>query len=101
MRMQVIGIRMGMIVAHAMTMAMAVIMMMTVVMPVMMVVGMPVMVVVMTVSHGPYSTSGPAGIDTGLSMMDLCEPILPWETSVPSTSTITRVASRAVMSDVS
>lgn len=97
--MQVVGIRMGMIVAHAMTMAMAVIMMMTVVMPVMMVVGMPVMV--MTVSHRAYSTSGPAGIDTGLSMMDLCEPILPWETSVPSTSTITRVASRAVMSDVS
>ncbi len=53
------------------------------------------------VPHPWPSTSGPAGIVTGLSMIDLCAPILPWLTSVPSTSTITRVASSAVMSDVS
>lgn len=99
--MQVIGVGMCVIVAHPVTVAMAVV----VVMPMRVIVGMPVMMimrmVVMTVSHGPYSTSGPAGIETGLSMMDLCEPILPWETSVPSTSTITRVASSAVMSEQS
>lgn len=100
MRMQVIGVGMGVIVPHAMTVAVTVAVI-VVVMPVRMVMGMLVMMVVMTVSHGPYSTSGPAGIETGLSMMDLCEPILPWETSVPSTSTITRVASSAVMSEVS
>jgi len=101
-RMQVIGIAMGVIVAHAV--AVAVTITVVVVMPVRMLVGMPVMrgvMVMMTVSHEAYSTSGPAGIETGLSMMDLCAPILPWDTSVPSTSTITRVASRAVMSEVS
>ncbi len=71
MGVQMIGVRMGVIVSHAMIVAVAVIVMMVVVMPVRMVMGMPVRVVVMSVSHGPYSTSGPAGMETGLSMMDL------------------------------
>ncbi len=70
--MQVIGVCVGVIVAHpvtvAVTMPVAVVMMRVIVgMPVMMIMRM----VVMTVSHSPYSTSGPAGMETGLSMMDL------------------------------
>ncbi len=64
----------------------------------MMVVVVRVMCVIM---HSFYSTSGPAGMVTGSSIIDLCAPILPCETSGPGTSTITRVASRAVMSEVS
>lgn len=99
MRVQVIVVIMGMIVPDPMRMiVVVVIVVMGMTMPVVV-----VMMVVMSVRvcHEPYSTSGPAGIETGLSMIDLWEPILPWETSVPSTSTITRVASSAVMSEVS
>ena len=38
---------------------------------------------------------------TGLSMMALCAPSLPWATKEPSTSTTTRTPTSAVMSDVS
>lgn len=38
---------------------------------------------------------------TGLSMMDLCLPRLPWATIEPSASTTTRTPNSAVMSDVS
>jgi hypothetical protein len=38
---------------------------------------------------------------TGLSIRDLCEPILPWATREPSVSTTTRVPKREVMSAVS
>ena len=38
---------------------------------------------------------------SGLSMMDLCLPRLPWATIEPSASTTTRTPNRAVMSDVS
>lgn len=88
MGMQMICMVVGMIVAYAVTM-------------VVMAFAVIVMMMVMRMAHCAYSTSGPAGIETGLSMIDLCAPILPWETSVPSTSTMTRVASSAVMSEVS
>ncbi len=38
---------------------------------------------------------------TGLSMMDLCFPSVPWATMEPRASTTTRTPRRAVMSDVS
>jgi hypothetical protein len=50
-------------------------------------------VVVMIVVHGQKLT--------GLSMIDLCLPRLPWATIEPSASTTTRTPNSAVMSDVS
>ena len=38
---------------------------------------------------------------TGLLMIDLCEPSLPWATIEPSASTTTRTPISAVMSEVS
>jgi hypothetical protein len=57
-----------------------------------MMVAVPV-VVVMIVVHGQKLT--------GLSMMDLCLPRLPWATIEPSASTTTRTPKSAVMSEVS
>jgi len=59
----------------------------------MMMVAMVVTVVMMIVVHGQKLT--------GLSMMDLCLPRLPWATIEPSASTTTRTPNSAVMSDVS
>jgi hypothetical protein len=67
--------------------------MMTVRPVMMMAVAMIVTVVVMIVMHGQKLT--------GLSMMDLCLPRLPWATIEPSASTTTRTPNSAVMSDVS
>ncbi len=62
--------------------------------PMMMVaVAMVMAVVVMIVVHHQKLT--------GLSMMDLCLPRLPWATIEPSASTTTRTPNSAVMSDVS
>lgn len=60
---------------------------------VMMMVAVVMTVVMMIVVHGQKLT--------GLSMMDLCLPRLPWATIEPSASTTTRTPNRAVMSDVS
>lgn len=59
----------------------------------MMAVAMVMIVVVVIVVHGQKLT--------GLSMMDLCLPRLPWATIEPSASTTTRTPNSAVMSDVS
>lgn len=59
--------------------------------PMMMALAMAVML--MIVVHGQKLT--------GLSMMDLCLPRLPWATIEPSASTTTRTPNSAVMSDVS
>ena len=52
-----------------------------------------VVVMVMIVMHGQKLT--------GLSMMDLCLPSVPWATIEPSASTTTRTPNSAVMSEVS
>ena len=61
--------------------------------PVMMMAVVMAMTVVMIVVHGQKLT--------GLSMIDLCLPRLPWATIEPSASTTTRTPNSAVMSDVS
>ena len=57
------------------------------------VVAVVVMMAVMIVVHGQKLT--------GLSMMDLCLPSVPWATIEPSASTTTRTPNSAVMSEVS
>lgn len=108
MRMEMI--RMMVIVTRpvmVMSMVVAMIVPMVVAMIVPMMVAMIVFVMMLAIvsARGAqvvhHATSGPAGMETGLSMMDLWEPILPCETRVPRTSTMTLVANRAVMSDVS
>ena len=77
-----------MVVAGAMR-RMVVVMVMSVIMPVI----MPV-VVVMAMHGGPQYA-------TGLLMIFLWLPSLPWATIEPSASTTTRTPTSAVMSDVS
>lgn len=68
-------------------------MVMMAVRPVMMMAIAMIVTVVVIVMHGQKLT--------GLSMMDLCLPRLPWATIEPSASTTTRTPNSAVMSEVS
>lgn len=76
----------GPVVAEGVRMVMAVL-------PVMMMAIAMIVTVVVIIVHGQKLT--------GLSMIDLCLPRLPWATIEPSASTTTRTPTRAVMSDVS
>lgn len=95
MRVQVLGLRRPVVTVR---MPVAVIVVMMIMIMVVMIMGVaPQGVVVGIAMHA----QGPGGMVTGLSMIALCLPSVPWLTIEPSTSTMTRVASRAVMSDVS